>query len=174
MGKAVHRKYLFSLTGTNGFDYNMGNVMRALWGGIALALLAAAGVAQEPPAAKSKAAFERVCSGCHKLDSATSSRRTREQWQDTIEAMISKQGAKIGDEEFGPILDYLVAAYGKVNVNKATADEMVEVVGVSLKEAEAIVKYRKDNGGFEDFDALGKVPGVDRNKLEKSREAIAF
>jgi competence protein ComEA len=88
--------------------------------------------------------------------------------------MISKQGAKIGDEEFGPILDYLVAAYGKVNVNKATAEEIVEVVGVSLKEAEAIVKYRKDNGGFEDFDALGKVPGVDRNKLEKSREAIVF
>jgi competence ComEA-like helix-hairpin-helix protein len=83
--------------------------------------------------------------------------------------MISKQGAKIGDEEFGAILDYLVAAYGKVNINKATTDEIVEVVGVSLKEAEAIVKYRKDNGGFEDFDALGKVPGVDRKKLDKSR-----
>jgi competence protein ComEA len=175
---AVHRKPPFSLTGTHGFDYNMGNVMKTLWGGIALALLAAAAVAQEPPAAKSsahsKATFERVCSGCHKLDSATSSRRTREQWQDTIEAMISKQGAKIGDEEFGSILDYLVAAYGKVNVNKAPADEIVEVVGLSLKEAEAIVKYRQDNGGFENFDALGKVPGIDRNKLEKGREAIAF
>jgi competence ComEA-like helix-hairpin-helix protein len=152
----------------------MGNVMKAFWGAIAWALLVAAAVAQEPPADKSKATFEKVCSTCHKLDSATSQRRTREQWQDTIEAMISKQGAKIGDDDFGAILDYLVAAYGKVNVNKATAGEIVEVVGISLKEAEAIVKFRKDNGGFEDFDALGKVPGVDRNKLDKSREAIAF
>jgi DNA uptake protein ComE-like DNA-binding protein len=36
------------------------------------------------------------------------------------------------------------------------------------------VKYRKEHGRFEDFEALGKVPGVDSKKLEKSREAIGF
>jgi competence ComEA-like helix-hairpin-helix protein len=152
----------------------MENVMKALRAGIILAVLAVAAVGQEAPAGKFKATFERICSACHKLDTVTSSRRTREQWQETIEAMISKQGAKIGDEEFSSVLDYLVAAYGKVNVNRAAADEIVEVIGVSLKEAETIVKYRKDNGAFEDFDALGKVPGVDRKKLDQGREAFAF
>ena|SRR5437588_6367861 len=142
--------------------------------GLAILALAAAGAAQETPATKSKATFEKVCSGCHNIGTATGSRRTREQWQETIDAMITKENAEISDEQYGPILNYLVAAYGKVNVNKAAADEIVEVVGISPKEAEAIVKYRKENGNFADFDALGKVPGLDRKKLEKSREAIAF
>jgi len=66
------------------------------------------------------------------------------------------------------------SAYGKVNVNTAPAGEIAQILGLSQKEADAIVKFRKDHGKFEDFDALGKVPGVDPKKLEKSREAIAY
>ena len=101
--------------------------MRALWvpwGGAAipapgdcaaLAFLAIAiavnSGAQQPDAAKP--VFERVCGTCHNLQIAVSSRRTRAQWQDTMEAMVSKQGAKIADDEFTPILNYLAAAYGR-------------------------------------------------------------
>ncbi|MBZ5620665.1 MAG: helix-hairpin-helix domain-containing protein [Acidobacteriia bacterium] len=153
--------------------------MRAIWErgvlGLALLAIAAAGGAQDAPAAKgSKAIFEKTCSACHTADSVTSARRTRDQWQETIEAMVADQGAKIPDEEFSPILEYLVAVYGKVNVNSAPADEIAQIAGLSQKEAEAIVKFRKENGRFEDFDALGKVPGVDPKKLEKSREAISY
>ena len=52
--------------------------------------------------------------------------------------------------------------------------EIAEVLGLTAKEAEAIVKYRKDTARFEEFDDLGKVSGVDLKKLEKSREAISF
>jgi competence ComEA-like helix-hairpin-helix protein len=163
-------------------------MMRAIWDqwGIALwargvlaalALLAttAAGGAQDAPAPKaSKVMFEKTCSACHTAESVTSARRTRDQWQDVIDEMVSQQGAKIADEEFSPILEYLVASYGKVNVNTAPADEIAQIAGLSQKEAEAIVKFRKDNGKFADFDGLCKVPGVDPKKLEKSREAIAY
>jgi len=83
-------------------------------------------------------------------------------------------GAKGTEEEFTAILDYLVRQYGRVNVNTATADEIAEVVGLSEKEAEVIVKYRKEKGKFDSFEALSKAPGVAVEKLEKSRDAISF
>ena len=127
---------------------------------------------QEPPA-KAKETFERVCGTCHKPEAALSARRTRDQWQESIEGMITR-GAKISDEEFTTVWDYLVRQYGKVNVNRGTVDEIVEVLGITAKEAETIVKYRTDKGRFEDFEALSKVPGVDVQKLEKNRVAIGF
>jgi cytochrome c oxidase cbb3-type subunit 3 len=81
----------------------------------ALAFLAAASAASAQPEqpSKPKAVFEKTCSGCHALDIVVASRRSRDQWQDTIQAMITKQGAKITDEESSMILDYLVAEYGR-------------------------------------------------------------
>jgi competence ComEA-like helix-hairpin-helix protein len=150
-------------------------LMRGALAALALLAIAASGGAQDALAPKpSKAMFEKTCSACHTAESVSSARRTRDQWQDVIEEMVSQQNAKIADEEFGPILEYLVAAFGKVNVNSAPAEEIAQITGLSQKEAEAIVKFRKDKGKFEDFDALGKVPGVDLKKLEKSRDAIAY
>src|SRR5579871_2264393 len=108
-----------------------------------------------------KAMFEKTCSACHTADSASSARRTRDQWQTVMEEMVSQQGATIADEEFNPILEYLVSSFGKVNINTAPADEIAQILGLSQKESEAVVKFRKEKGKFEDFDALGKVPGVD-------------
>jgi len=117
--------------------------------------------------------FLRVCGTCHKADRAVSTRRTRQQWEENIELMISK-GMKASDEDLTKVLDYLVGQYGRVNVNRAQPGEIVEVLGVTAKEAEAIVKYRKETARFEEFDDLGKVPGVDLKKLEKRRESISF
>ena len=144
---------------------------------VALALLVAASVggAQDSQAVKpSKAMFEKTCSACHSAESVATARRTRDQWQEVIDEMVTQQGAKIADEEVGPILEYLVSAYGKVNVNTAQAEEIAQITGLSQKDAEAVVKFRKDNGKFEDFDALAKVPGIDSKKLEIHREAIAY
>jgi competence protein ComEA len=85
-----------------------------------------------------------------------------------------ERGAKGTDEEFTIVFDYLVAQYGRVNVNTATADEIAQVLGLPAKEAESIVAYRQTNGKFDGFEALMKVPDVDREKLEKSRDAISF
>ncbi|HLK70222.1 MAG TPA: helix-hairpin-helix domain-containing protein [Bryobacteraceae bacterium] len=142
---------------------------------VALLLIAAASGAQESAAPKpSKAMFEKTCSACHTAESVAAARRTRDQWQEVIDEMVTQQGAKVSDEEVGPILEYLVSAYGKVNVNTAPADEIAQIVGLSQTEADAVVKFRKDHGKFEDFDALSKVPGIDAKKLESHRDAIAY
>ena len=120
-----------------------------------------------------KESLQKVCVTCHALEQITSSRRSRSQWDDLINRMIER-GAKGTDEEFTIIFDYLVGQYGRVNVNTAAADEMAQVLGLQEKEAESIVTHRQTHGRFDGFDALMKVPDIDREKLEKSRDAISF
>src|SRR5438309_8732918 len=88
--------------------------------------------AQEGPPARE--VLQKVCGTCHALERVTASRRSRAQWEETMDKMISL-GAKGTDEEFATILTYLVRQYGRVNVNTATAGEIEEVVGLSAKEA---------------------------------------
>ena len=85
----------------------------------ALLLAPVAGVAQQPPAG-SREAFQEVCGACHSVGTVTSQRRTRAQWQDNINSMITR-GAKGTPEEFALILDYLTTMYGPAPASTATA-----------------------------------------------------
>jgi competence ComEA-like helix-hairpin-helix protein len=140
---------------------------------VAFKILATGAEVQSAPSPPVKESLQRVCVTCHALEQITSSRRSRSQWEDLINRMIER-GAKGTDEEFTVVFDYLVGQYGRVNVNTATADEMAQVLGLPAKEAESIVTHRQTNGKFDGFDALMKVPDVDREKLERSRDAISF
>lgn len=128
--------------------------------------------AQANPDAR-QAVLQKVCGSCHELGKTTGSRRSRSQWEEVTDKMIAA-GAKASDEEFTAVINYLVSQYGRANVNTASASEIAEATGLSEQEAEVIVKYRKEKGKFEDFDALSKTPGVAIEKLEKSRDAISF
>lgn len=143
-----------------------------VWAACAFVALAGIGSGQDSPGKGSKEALLRVCSSCHKPESVIS-RRTKEQWEETVEKMISK-GAKGSEEDFLAAFDYLVAQYGKVNVNRAAAGEIAEVLGIPDREADLIVKYRREKGKFEDFEGLAKVPDIDLKKLERNRDAISF
>ena len=74
-----------------------------------LLLAPVAGVAQPPAGARE--AFQKVCSGCHPIETVTSQRRTRAQWQENIMSMIAR-GAKGTEEEFSLVLDYLTVQFG--------------------------------------------------------------
>ena len=87
---------------------------------------------------------------------------------------MMERGAQVSDEDFEVVMDYLLRHYGRINVNKAEAEDLAIVVGVSKKDAEAIVRYRQAQGDFPDFDALAKVPEIDLEKLSKGRDAITF
>jgi mono/diheme cytochrome c family protein len=84
----------------------------------AVALLPPAGLAQSAPAARD--VFQKVCSGCHSVETATAQRRSRAQWQENISSMIVK-GAKANDEEFAIILDYLSTEFGPNSRTPASA-----------------------------------------------------
>jgi competence ComEA-like helix-hairpin-helix protein len=150
---------------------------RSLTAVFIVGLFAAAGAvvvssAQEPEDAPA-AAFRRVCSSCHDAERILATRRTRTQWEEIIEKMIDR-GAEGTSEDFTTAEVYLLRVSGRVNVNRAQAKDIVAVISVTQKDADAIIEFRKANGEFKDFDALCKVPGIDLEKLKQGRDAVAF
>jgi competence protein ComEA len=119
------------------------------------------------------AAFNRVCSSCHDAERILGARRTRTQWEEIIEKMIER-GAEGTDDDFVAAEQYLLRVSGRVNVNRALSKDLVSVLSVTDKDADAILEYRKAHGDFKDFDELCKVPGIDLEKLKQGRDAVSF
>jgi cytochrome c oxidase cbb3-type subunit 3 len=99
-------------------------VTRALIG-TALACLALAETSrtQQPPPASSRASparsraqsrevFLKACGRCHPPERVTATRRTKAQWEETIEAMVNSRGATLTDEEHDVVLTYLAQEHG--------------------------------------------------------------
>lgn len=134
---------------------------------------AAAGQDTALPAGAGKQTVEKVCAGCHDLDTVIQTRRTLLGWQDMVQTMASR-GADGTDDELSAIVEYLTQFFGKINVNTATAKELVAFLGLDDKETQAIVDYRAKNGDFKNLDQLKKVPGVNADRLQAKKELIAF
>lgn len=80
---------------------------------ILIAFLPAALVqAQDLPDGAGKELVMNVCTVCHELGRITSKKRTKEEWNDTVDKM-AKNGAKATDEEFDKIVAYLAKYFGK-------------------------------------------------------------
>ena len=65
------------------------------------------------------------------------------------------------------VLFCATAAFAKVNINTATADELATLNGIGKVKAEAIVAYRTANGKFKAVEDLNKVTGIGDKTLEK-------
>lgn len=68
--------------------------------------------AQDLPDGAGKDLVMNVCTVCHELGRITSKKRTKEEWNDTVDKM-AKNGAKATDEEFDKIVAYLAKYFGK-------------------------------------------------------------
>ena len=117
--------------------------------------------------------FAEMCGRCHDAARIVAMRRTRTGWEDVINMMIEK-GATGTERDFEKVYDYLLRHYGVVSINLATTDDLTTIVGLSKKDADAIVAYRKEKGPFADLEALKKVPGIDVKKLEEHKDAVTF
>ena len=92
-------------------------------GSIVFLTFSLVGNAQTLPEGKGKAEFERICSGCHAVDVATSQRMTKSEWAGVVDNMVGR-GAQGNPEELDDIVSYLAANFGKGNpaaVNAAPA-----------------------------------------------------
>ena len=119
------------------------------------------------------AVFANTCAKCHDGARITAMRRTSAEWEDIIKKMIEK-GAQGSEKDFETIYDYLLRTYGKLFINAAPPTEIVTILGLSEKDAKAIVAYRDSKGPFADFDAVKKVPDIDVKKLDERKDAVAF
>ncbi len=60
----------------------------------------------------------------------------------------------------------------KVDINKATAQELSSLPGIGEKKAELIVAFRNEHGNFSSVDGLKDVDGIGKKTIEKLRELI--
>jgi competence protein ComEA len=117
--------------------------------------------------------FQEVCGRCHTPDRITGIKKSGLEWKETIEKMILK-GAQVSDEDYDPILAFLVRNFDRIDINWVESGELVVALGLTQDEAEKIVAYRKEHGDFKDFDSVTKVPGVDVKKLEAKKSSFMF
>jgi competence protein ComEA len=117
--------------------------------------------------------FVRMCSDCHQTQLVLSRRRTVIEWEDTVRQMIA-EGAEGTDKEFEVVLEFLFTNFGTVVVNGARADDMVKVLGISKKDADAIVAFRTAKGDFANVEALKQVPEIDIARIEQRKDALRF
>src|ERR1700683_3313603 len=64
------------------------------------------------PDGDGKALLQRVCSGCHGLETAVDSTRTEAEWRTVVDSMAGR-GATATDVEFKQIVAYLAKNFGK-------------------------------------------------------------
>ena len=126
------------------------------------------------PDGPGKAAFQKVCTGCHALESVMRSRNSRERWGEVVDDMVSR-GAHGTDEEIDKVIDYLATNFSKrININKAASAEIAKALGLSGRDADAIVSYRVEHGAFKELGDLKKVPGLDAKKVDDWKDRVEF
>jgi competence protein ComEA len=135
----------------------------------------AAAAADKPklPEGPGKETLVRICGGCHGAEIVLGKRLDRDGWSQIVVNMIQR-GAQGSDDEFADIVDYLTNTLSKINVNQATAQQLRSGLGLSEKEAAAVLHYRDEKGDFKTIDDLKKVPGLDAAKIEAKRSLLAF
>jgi len=127
----------------------------------------------ELPEGAGRDTVKKICGNCHEIESVISSRHTKIGWQQVTDDMISR-GADGSESEMAAVVAYLTTWFGKINVNTAPAEDLERMLGLSDKEARAILSYREHNGTIKSFDELEKVPGLGPDKLKGKRNLIAF
>jgi competence protein ComEA len=146
---------------------------------IFLGLLSVQAKAAELPEGKAKEIILRACVGCHKAEELTAYRFTKDEYQ-TIVYRMGDRGAQATRAELDIIAAYLYANFPKVedatkiNVNKATAEEIAKGLALTQEEAEAVVKYRDRHGDFRAWGDLLIIYGVDGKKIAAAKDKISF
>lgn len=67
-----------------------------------------------------------------------------------------------------------VSGEKKVNINTATAAELMELPGVGAKKAEAILNYRNQHGLFKRVNDLDRVKGIGAKMLAKMKPYVSL
>src|SRR5271163_5289282 len=95
--------------------------------------LTALGQAPELPDGPNRETVQRICAGCHSVQMFLGRGMTREQWGGVVSNMIGR-GAKMSDQEFDQVVDYLATALppGKQGAGAATAAKTAPVHKKSL------------------------------------------
>ncbi len=66
------------------------------------------------------------------------------------------------------------SAFAAVNINTANQEELASLPNIGNSKAQAIIDYRKANGGFKSLDDLKHVKGIGEKTFEKIKPKLAL
>ncbi len=132
-------------------------------------------MAQTFPDGPGKDTFEATCSVCHSPVAVIGLHKTKAEWRSKVNEMLKEQ-TDVPASDVNAIVEYLAKNFpaAKVNINKAGASEIETALGLSSKDAAAVVQYRQDKGAYKTVDDLKKVPGIDTTKIDAAKQLIEF
>ena len=61
---------------------------------------------------------------------------------------------------------------GKININKASKEELMSLPGVGESRAEDIIRYREEQGSFQNIEDIMRVSGIKEGLFEKIKDLI--
>lgn len=67
-----------------------------------------------------------------------------------------------------------VSVSSRININTADAATLVNLKGVGVKKAQAILAYRKSHGAFNSLEQFEAVPGIGPSIIAKNKAVIVF
>jgi competence protein ComEA len=75
-------------------------------------------------------------------------------------------------EHLAPATPVLVPEPGAVDLNRATASDLIALPGIGPAKAEAILAYRGKRGGFRRVEELRRVKGFGRKTVARLRPLV--
>ena len=131
------------------------------------------GRAGDLPDGEGRETVIRICGDCHGVEKISSPRRSRAEWQELVEEMAARNGVATADE-IHTIVRYVVVNFGRVNVNRASEADLMEIVQLTASEASANVEFRTREGDYRTLDDLRRVPGLDFAKIQERKDRMGF
>lgn len=68
------------------------------------------------------------------------------------------------------IIGYASQDAGKINLNQAGRENLMDVWGIGAKLSQRIIDYRRENGNFKDVAELKNVKGIGESKYEAIKD----